>query len=422
MKYHKNVLANGLRIITVPMKESQTAIVMILVEAGSEYEEKRINGLSHFLEHMCFKGTRNRTGDEISFELDALGASNNAFTGYVYTGYYAKARFKKIDKIIDVISDMYINPTFPEKDIDTERGVILEEMNMDKNIYPGKALELFKETIFGDQPAGRKIVGTEDNIKRFKRKDFVKYYETHYVPQKTVVVVAGNIDRKNILKQVEDKFGNLKKGRVVKKPKVKIDQKVLRSKILNEKIDQTHIVLGFRSFDLYDKRKSALKVVAKILGGSMSSRLFKKMRDELGMCYYVGAHNTVSIDHGAFYVHSGVTNGREDEALKVILDEMRKLRDEPIPAKELKKAKDSIMGGFANSLETSGAWADFYGDQELFHEEIETPSDVEKRIRAVTVEDVQKVLKQIMKEDRLNLAVVGPIKNEKKLKKVLKVV
>ena len=421
MKYHKKVLENGLRIITVPMQESQTAMVMIMVETGSEYEDKKINGLSHFLEHMCFKGTKKRTGRELSYELDALGAQNNAFTGETYTGYYAKARFKKVKQILDIISDMYLNPTFPEEDIEIERGVILEEINMYKDMHAVCAAELYNELLFGDQPAGRKIIGTEKNIKAFQRSDFVKYHQDHYVPQKTTVIISGNINEKEIIKEVTKRFGALEKGKVIKKPKIKFNQKYSKVKINNKKIDQTHMVLGFRAFDIYDKRNVALDVATTVLGRGMSSRLFVKMRDELGLCYYVRALLENSIDRGDFVVTIGVSNKKAVEATKALIEEFRKLRDEPILEKELKKAKDIVLGSLANGLETSDAWARFYGVQELHHEKIETPAEYAKKVRAVTVKDIQKVLKQVIKNDGLNLAIVGPQNDAKKFKKVLRV-
>lgn len=422
MKYKKTILPNGLRIMTVPMKESQTAIMMVMVEAGSEYEDKKINGLSHFLEHMCFKGTTNRTGKQINDEIDALGAVNNAFTGETYTGYYAKARYTKIDKIIDVISDMYINPTFPEKDINIERGVILEEINMYADMHPTQAGILYNKVLFGDQPAGRDILGPKENIKNFTRDDFVKYYKTHYIPQKTVVIVAGNIDEKKIIKDVKERFCDLKKSKVVKKNRTTSLQKTPQIEIADKKIDQTHLLVGFRSFPLGDKRNAALRVAKVILGGGMSSRLFQKMRDELGMCYYVRAENYPSVDHGNFYVRTGVGNSRAVEAVEVIIDEFKKLRDEEISSSEIKKAKDMVLGSMATGLETSDAWAEFYGFQELFHEDIEKPSDVERKIRSITEKDIKRVLKQVIKNDGLNLAIVGPQKkNAAILKKTLRV-
>lgn len=421
MKYYKNVLENGLRIITVPMKESQSAIAMVLVEAGSDYETKSNNGLSHFLEHMCFKGTEERTGREINHQLDALGAESNAFTGEEYTGYYAKAHSRKIDKILDIVSDMYLNPTFPEKDIDTERGVIIEEINMYEDLPMRKVWNIWEELLYGNQPAGQTILGPKQNIKKFKRKDFVKYHQDHYVPQKTVVVVAGNIERSKILKQIKEKFGQAKKSKILKKKKVKENQKSPAVKIFNKKSDQSHLIVGFRSFPLGDKRNLALSVASTILGKGMSSRLFVKMRDELGMCYYTHAFNHKETDRGIFVVSAGVGNSRLEEAVSVIVSEFKKLRDEEISPKELKKAKEFLLGNIATSHETSDSWAHFYGGQELLHQKIKTLKQEEKEIRSVTEKDIKKVLKQVIKNQSLNLAIVGPHKNPAQFKKLLKV-
>lgn len=424
MKYKKTVLPNGLRIITVPMTDTQSAIGMVLVEAGSDYETKEINGLSHFLEHICFKGTKNRSIVDIKEELDGMGASSNAFTSNEFTGYYAKTHYKKIDKVIDLVSDMYLNPTFPEKDIDIERGVILEEINMYEDLPQVTVKwDVWNELLYPNTPAGRTILGPKENIKSMQRNDFVKYHKTHYVPQKTVVVVAGNVDQSKVVKQVKETFGEIKKGKVVKSVKTKESQKAPQIKIKHKKTDQTHLVLGFRAFDLHDKRNYALKVAATILGQGFSSRLFTRMRDELGMCYYAKAHTDTFSDRGNFHVSTGVGNKRAFEAVEVIMEEFKKLRDFEISEKELKKAKEFIAGHVATGLETSDDLADFFGFQELMHEEIIKPSEKIKKIKEVTVKDIQKVLKQIMKPEKLNLALIGPFtkKDEAKFTELLKI-
>lgn len=424
MKYKKTVLPNGLRIITVPMSDTQSAIGMVLVEAGSDYETKEINGLSHFLEHMCFKGTEKRNIVDIKEELDGMGASSNAFTGNEYTGYYAKTHYKKIDKVIDLVSDMYLNPTFPEKDIDIERGVIIEEINMYEDLPQVTVKwDVWNELLYPESSAGMTILGPKENIRNMKREDFVRYHKTHYVPGKTVVVIAGNIDEKKVLKQVKETFGEIKEGKIAKRSKTKQIQKTPQLKIKHKKTDQTHLVLGFRSFDLHDKRNYALKVAATILGQGFSSRLFTRMRDELGMCYYAKANHETYSDRGTFNVTTGVGNERAFEAVEVIMEEFRKLRDEEISEKELKKAKEFIAGHVATGLETSDDLADYFGFQELMHEEIVKPAEKIKKVKEVTAKDIQKVLKQIMKPENLNLAMIGPYdkKDEEKFKKLLKI-
>ncbi|HRY30882.1 MAG TPA: pitrilysin family protein [Candidatus Paceibacterota bacterium] len=421
MKYKKRILPNGLRIITVPMKESQTAIVTVLVEAGSEYENKKTSGLSHFLEHMCFKGTKSRTGEQICYELDSLGAENNAFTGHERTGYYAKARFEKINQLIDIVSDIYLNPIFPGKDIEIERGVILEEINMYEDIPMRKIHDIYSKLLFGNQPAGFEISGPRENVKTFSRKDFLNYYRKHYIPQKTVVVVSGNINEAKVLEEIKKRFGSLSRRPIIKKPKTIVAQNQPRLKIVDKKIDQTHIIIGFRSFNLYDKRNHALTIAATVLGSGMSSRLFKKMRDELGLCYYVRAASLPSIDYGDFIVTIGAANKRALEAIKVLAEEFKKIRDEIIPRKELNKAKDIILGKLANNLESSEDWADYYGEQEIVHEKILTPSEYAKRIKKVSAADVRKALKSIIRDKGLNLAIIGPQKDTDAFRRALKV-
>ncbi|MCB9805714.1 insulinase family protein [Candidatus Nomurabacteria bacterium] len=421
MNYKKTVLDNGLRIITVPMKDSQTSIAMVLVEAGSHYEDEKINGLSHFLEHMCFKGTKNRTGHEINSYLDSIGAEANAFTGFEYTGYYAKAHFKKINKILDVVSDIYLNSTFPEKGIEPERGVIIEEINMYEDLPQSQVWYEWVKLLYPNQPAGRSILGPKENIRSFKQKDFIDYYKKHYIAEKTVVIVAGNIDQKEVLRDVKEKFKNIPTGKIVKKDKVKEYQKAPQINVRYKKTDQTHLVLGFRAFDLKNKKNMALKVASVVLGKGFSSRLFKRMRDELGMCYYTRASAEALTDHGYFTVSAGVTNSRVEEAIEVIVDEFKRLRDELISDEEIKKAKDFAIGHTAIGLETSDAIADFYGFQELQHEEIKNPKDKIRKLKEVTSKDVQKVIQEIVKNDRLNLALIGPFKENKKFKKILKV-
>jgi predicted Zn-dependent peptidase len=421
MKYTKKTLKNGLRIISVPMKDSETAIAMVLVEAGSDYEIKSNNGLSHFLEHMCFKGTQKRTGDDIKYELDSLGSDSNAFTGNEYTGYYAKANHLKIDKILDLVSDIYLNPTFPEKDIDIEKGVIIEEINMNEDLPQRKVWDIWMKLLYSNQSAGQTIIGPKENIKKIKQIDFKKYHQEHYIPNKTVIVVAGKINENKIIELIKQKFEKIPKAKTSKKIKTIENQLKPQINIFEKKTDQTHLILGFRAFSLFDKRNKFLSLAAVILGKGFSSRLFTKMRDELGMCYYTRADVDSFTDHGFFAVSAGVGNARFEEAVKVIMEEFKKIRDIKISEKELQKAKDFLLGKLATSLETSDAWAMYYGFQELHHEKIETPEDIVKKINKITAKDIEKVLKQIFDISKFNLVAVGPQKITPSLKKLLKI-
>lgn len=416
----KTVLDNGLRIVAVPQGGNPAATVLILVEAGSKYETKDTNGISHFLEHMCFKGTKNRPHAlDISTELDAVGASYNAFTGFEYTGYYAKVDKAHFEKALDVVSDIYLNQIFDADEIDKERGVIIEEINMYEDLPPRRVQELFTTLLYGDQPAGWDIGGRKEVINALTRDDFVAYRKDHYLASATTVVVAGGIDAGRAMDAVKDMFQQIAVGD--KKGKLPVEEHQERPGLLiKEKAsDQTHIVLGVRAYDLFDERRYAADVLADILGGGMSSRLFQIIRNEMGAAYYVRAENNTLTDHGFLAAAAGVQNEKLVAVIRAILSEFKKLRDRLVDEKELTKAKEHMIGSMMLDLETSDSIANFYGMQELLEKDIETPSAVAERIRSVTARHVQEVAQDIFQDEKLNLAVIGPVKDERGLREVL---
>lgn len=422
MNYKKKVLKNGLRIIVVPMKGAPSVTVMSLIEAGSKYETKEINGLSHFLEHMCFKGTTKRPkAIDISKEFDSMGAQNNAFTAQEYTGYWAKAHPKHTDKMIEIIADMYLNPTFPADDLEREKGVIVEEINMYEDLPHRIVFEVFYELLYGDQPAGWSIAGTRENVKSFTRDHFINYRKKLYVSDATTILVAGDVNPTSIFKKIESAFKNIPAGNRKKKLKVVEKQTEPSVKIKYKETDQTHLVIGVRTFDVYNKQNTALKVLATILGNGMSSRLFQKMREDLGICYYVKTIPDQFTDHGALLIGAGVDSNRVEEGINGILGELKRIRDEKVDEKELKKAKDYVIGNMYLGLESSDSLTEFYGLQEILREKIKTPKEIEKEINKITVNDIAKVAKAIIKNDRLNMAIVGKYKDEEKFRKILKV-
>jgi len=422
MTYKKKVLKNGLRIIAVPMKGSPSVTVMSLIEAGSKYENKQNNGISHFLEHMCFKGTDKRLkAIDISREFDAMGAQNNAFTSSEVTGYWGKAHNKHTDKLLDIISDMYLHPTFPEADLETEKGVIVEEINMYEDLPQSLVQEVFSGLLYGDQPAGWSIAGTKENVCGFKREDFVNYRKNNYVAEATTIVIAGDINEKDIFKKVTKAFVGISENKKASKKKVVEKQNEPMIKLRFKETDQTHLVIGVRAFNLYDKRVPALGLFSTVLGNGMSSRLFQKMRGELGICYYVRSSAEELTDHGMFTISAGVDSTRVLQGIKGILEEMIKIRDEKIPESELRKAKDYMIGNMYLGLESSSAQANFFGFQEIMKEKIKTPKELEKEIEKITAEDLFKVAKEIITNKRLNMAIVGKYKDAERFKNILKV-
>ncbi|MCL5017292.1 MAG: insulinase family protein [Patescibacteria group bacterium] len=418
--FKKYILKNGLRIVLCPMPRSLATTFLVLVEAGSKYETKEINGVSHFLEHMCFKGTKKRpTALAIASELESLGAIYNAFTGHEYTGYYAKVGVDKINSALDIISDMYLDPLFDEKEIEKEKGVIVEEINMYEDLPQKKVVEIFMKLLYGDQPAGWDIAGPRDTVRGMSRKDIVDYRNKHYVPSATTVVVSGAFKEKEMLKKLNKIFAGVQSGGGMSKKKVLESQSAPAVALYSKQLDQTHLILGFRAFDMFDKRRYALDVLCDILGGGMSSRLFQKIRGEMGAAYYISCGNSLLTDHGFVSISAGVDNIRVSEVIKEILNEIERIKAQPVSKEELQKTKNHIMGRLMIGLETSDSIAEFYGEQEIFREKILTPEQVIRKIRSVKVSDVQALAKEIFQNDRLNLAVVGPFKDDSDLKKNL---
>ncbi len=421
MKYTKKVLQNGLRVVVVPMKDNPTVTVLVLVETGSKYETKKINGISHFLEHMCFKGTEKRPkAIDISKELDALGSQYNAFTSSEYTGYYAKSDARHFAQIFDVVSDIYLNSTFPEAEMQKEKGVIIEEINMYEDMPNRHVQDLMMQLLYGDTPAGWNVAGEKKNILAMKRADFVAYKKAQYVPNATLLVVAGKVTEKEVLKEAQKVFGNIKNTKKAGKLQVKETQKKPQALISYKKTDQTHFVLAVRSFDLFHKENPVLSVLAGVLGGGMSSRLFQKLREEMGVGYYVRAYNDTYTDHGFFQISAGVDNKRIDEVLEAVLEECRKLKHFPVENDELNKVKECLIGNMRLSLESSDDIANFYGGQELMKRHVQDADTRAKEIRKVTAVQIQAMAQQIFTDARLNLALIGPFKDKNKFLKKLK--
>jgi len=418
----KKVLDNGMRIIVVPMPGSPTVTTVALVEAGSKYETKENNGISHFLEHMFFKGTQKRKKSiEISGELDGLGAMSNAFTWYEYTGYYAKARAKHFKKITDVISDMFLNSEFPEVEIEKERGVIIAEIDMYKDLPQVSVEELLDKLMHGDQPAGWSILGPKSNIRKISRNDFLEYRKKHYVASKTAVVVSGDVNPKEVFTEVEKKFKDISTDKGGTKPRVVEKQSKKQVAVKYKKTDQSHLVIGFRTYGVKGKNNIKLKVLADVFGGSMSSRLFQSLREELGVAYYTRSSNQAFTDTGVFSISAGVDPKRIEEVLTAISNEIKDIKTNLVTEKELNKSKEHIMGSLSMGLEASDKVAMWIANQEMMHQDLMTPEMLLKEIKKMTPNDIKKMANLVFKEEKMNLAIVGPHKNGEDLLKHLNV-
>lgn len=414
-------LKNGLRFLHVPQKSSPAVTVMVLVNVGSEFERKNESGISHFLEHMLFKGTERRPkAVDISLELDALGARYNAFTSREYTGYYIKSAKSHFEQTADVLADMVLNSTLSPDDVERERGVILEEINMYQDFPQELVRELYTELHYGDQPAGRDILGSKETVSNFSRQNFITFKKKHYIPEKMLVVVSGGVDERKATEVITGLFGDLANEDSPKaKTKVRHSQSAPRLALKYKKTDQAHLILGVEAVPIDHPDTAVLRIMNSILDGGMSSRIFQKLREEMGVAYYAGSSLQLLSDHGAFVAVAGVNTSRTAEVVEALLDEFRKLREEEVTKEELKKAKDHYIGSLLLGLETSDALARFYGFQEIIGKEPESPKERIAKIKAVKKEDIMKAAQKYLDPRRMNLAIVGPHRSEGPFRKLL---
>ena len=419
--FKKTTLKNGLRIITVPKKDTQAVTVLVLVGTGSKYETKEISGISHFLEHMFFKGTKKRPDKlEIAETLDKIGGIYNAFTGEDYTGYFAKVEALQFDLALDWASDIYLQSILPEKEAQKEKSVIIEEINM-INDNPMAYIEiLWSKLLYGDQPAGWDIAGTKESVAGINRQKLLNYMKSQYVASNTIVCVAGNIKNSQVIEKVKKSFASIGTTPPLQKPKVIERQTLPECLIQTRKTDQTHLCFGARAYNLFHPQRYTQDILGIILGGMMSSRLFMEVRQKLGLAYYIKTEVNADPDVGSLMTRAGVDNKNVEKAILTILKEYRKISQNALSQAELKKAKDYVKGKMALILEPSDALASFYSEQELLEREILTPKEIYAKIDKVSSQDILKVAKDIFQLKKLNLALIGPFKDKRRFQRLLK--
>lgn len=420
--FKKTILKNGLRIITVPQNNTQAVTVLVLVGTGSKYERKEINGISHFLEHMYFKGTKKRPDTTaIAETLDRVGGIYNAFTGEEYTGFFAKTDAKHLDLALDIISDIFLNSKLDPEEIKKEKGVIIEEINMYFDHPSSYVQTLWDKLLYGDQPAGWGIIGTKESVSRISRQQLSEYMRNQYTASNTVVCVAGNILYNPIVaNKIKEYFLKIRIQKPFGKKKVIEKQEKPRCLLQYRKTDQTHFCLGVRAYNLFHPQQYAQDLLGALLGGMMSSRLFIKIREELGMAYYITTTVSSFTDTGYLVTQAGVDNRRVEKAISIILKEYKKIFQKGIPLKELKKGQDHLIGKMTLLLEASDAQTSFYGLQEILERKILTQKEICDKINKVKTNDILRVARDIFKPSKLNLALIGPFKEKEKFEKLLK--
>lgn len=421
LNYELKKFDNGLRLITCPIDGTKAVTVLFLFGVGSRFEAEKLSGLSHFLEHMYFKGTNKRpTTLDISKELDGVGAGFNAYTGEELTGFFVRVSTEHFPLGLDILDDMLFNSKFDATEIEKEKGVIIEEINMYNDDPRSKVEDVAKNLVYPEQPLGRSIAGVRETVSAFTREDFVKYRDQFYEPSNMVIAVAGGGDRGEWLQKIEQRFGKLEKQTIPDFEPAHEEQIAPAVSLFKKETDQAHFILAFRAFKRSDERRPSYNILTNLMGQMMSSRLFIEVREKRGLCYYIGADKAEYHDTGTWYVSAGVDITRTEEAVKVILAEIEKLKTEPVTDEELTRAKENFKGHMFLSLEESMNVASLLAEQELLLQEMKDPEVLAKEIDQVTKEDIQKIAQELFIPKNLNLAMVSPESDEEKYLKILK--
>lgn len=395
--------------MTVQEPSALSVSILVLVDAGGKNEDKKTAGISHFIEHLGFKGTVNRPSSlALASEFDALGANYNAFTSHDFTGYYVTVIPEKAEVAAELLADLYLNPLYPEEEIKKEKGVVLEEIKMYEDKLSSFVWDVFAETAYGDTPAGKTVLGDSETVASLTRDDLLAYRHKHYLAHATTIVVVGNFNEEKLVKILEAKFANFNGGAAHPWPPMIDGQIEANYKLAVRPSKQAHLVLGFKSANMFDDKTYTLDVLAAILGGGMSSRLWQKVRGELGAAYYIGASQNEHIDHGYLAIYAGVDAKRTAEVLSAISDELRSLKTDLVSDSELTRVKDGLIGNLFLGLETPSDQTYFYGEQAVLGKEVLTPQAYADKLRAITAFELKQLADEIFVANKLNLAIVGP--------------
>lgn len=419
-KYFFKKLSNGLKVLLVPNKSIDSVNVSVFFRVGSRCEEGEYSGISHFLEHMFFKGTKKRPEAKIiSEEVDSVGGEMNAFTSYEYTGYYIKVAKQHTEVAVDVLSDMIIDSSFKKEEIDRERNVIKEEIKMYEDTPQSYVWRLWNEVLYKDHGLGRDIAGVFKTVDNVDRTKMLSYRNEFYSVANGLVVVVGNFEQIKIMKLLEKYWSKIGQGHksqfgvlheVQKKPEVLLYKK---------ETSQTNFCVGVRTFKSFHKDHFVGHLISVILGQGMSSRLFINVRERRGLCYSIHAMLDTYTDVGNLVVKTGTDINKAPEALEVILQEFVNLKKKLVDKKELQKAKEYWKGKMIISLESPETLASMAGMQDLMYNKVMSPEQMMAKIDKITADDIMRVSNEIFVSDKLNMAIIGPYKNDHKFKKIL---
>lgn len=417
--FQRETLDNGVRLLTSHNDDAPSATALVMFGVGSRYETAAQCGIAHFAEHMFFKGTERRpTARDISVEVDGIGGDFNAFTGKEYTGYYVKCAAEHLDLAVDVLADMLLHSKFDGEEIEREKGVILEEMNMYRDLPQRYVGNVYDQLLYGDTPLGWDIVGTEDVIKGADRDLFRGFIDRWYTANRVVVGLAGNVSQSAKAK-VSEAFLDIPDANEGTRAPAEWSQDGPQVRVHYKESEQAHLLLGMRSIGLESPDRYALGVMNAILGGGMSSRLFTEIRERRGLCYYVYSHHDAYVDAGSVVVAAGVDTGRIDLAITTILEELAKMAKDGPDESEFTKAKNYLKGKFVLGVEDPRGLIMFGARREVVEGGYWEPAQALAAIDAVTIEDVRRVARETFDVRNANLAIVGPYDDTARFEKLL---
>jgi predicted Zn-dependent peptidase len=420
MNYKHKLYSNGLNVLTVHVPEAESVVFTVYVKVGSRYENEKIAGIAHYLEHVFFKGSRNYPySSSISSLVDGVGGDFNASTSKENTEFYIKTSKTHFDMIFDILTDMILNPLFDEKELEKEKGVVIEEINMYQDNPGAQAENNLESIMWPDSPLGRDIIGTHASIRALTKKQVFEFKNKFYQPGNIILGVAGNFDPKKVAKKVENTWARLENKKVGTFKKATDKQAKPNLHIEYKATKQAHMALGFKSFPHDHKKNAATFLLASILGGSMSSRLFMNIREQKGLAYYIRASNSAYFNTGNFTIHAGLKIDSTLEALREVLMELRKVKSEIVIDAELKKAKDYIKGKVALGLEDTHQKLDWVLDSFAVRGRVKTPQEFFQQLDTINAKDIQDVANEIFVNEKMSLALVGPFKNKKSFEKEL---
>jgi predicted Zn-dependent peptidase len=414
--FERNVLPNELRVLTAPLDHAQSVACFVMLAAGSRYERAENRGIAHFAEHMFFKGTERRPSSRILTTLiDGIGGEFNAFTSKEYTGYYVRCAGADRDTALDVLLDMLRHSKFDPEEIEREKGVILEEMNMYQDTPRDHIGTVYEDLMYGDNPLGWEVLGTKETIKGATRDTFLDYVHEWYTPERMVVGVSGMVGD-GLIPMLEELLGDLEADGDRSPAPAELDRPAGPRVAVEKKKDaeQAHLVIGVPSYPIEHPDRYALQMLSAVLGSGMSSRLFLEVRERRGLAYYVHGMNHSYTDAGSLLAQAGVDINRIDEAIKVIVEQFNRMAEEEVPADELEKSRSMVKGRFVLRTESPQGLIMYGLNREVLEGQVLEPEELLEQIDAVTAEDVQRVAHDLIARDKLNLAVVGPFEDDER--------